>query len=326
MFHHRSATPAGIADNGEVRSLGNNVTSICPPWGLSALGPPWGQTEFQVNLKLGLTPHACTATMHCNHDRDSYAPSDPACDYNSLCPPRPLNSLCPPRPLWKLPDRFPSVRSRGKHLDGLFASMDRPNAAARLPGAGGEVGRRLPFPHRDHAGWPTESGTENLQTMAAWQTIGAWREPVPAALHSYLFRGRAVEERGQIGLHRRPRIGIQVDHVPGRVILDGQVVFPDVLIQQRHVLQVESGLEKWRNRVEIAVQRQDSQINVEGHRCRQIACGVEDLEPVGVVATPLGPCGIDMIEVPVLKGLVVQVGERRGRGKLELVVEVLVTQ
>src|SRR5271157_4241012 len=28
MFHHRSATPAGVAGNGEVRSLGNNVTSI----------------------------------------------------------------------------------------------------------------------------------------------------------------------------------------------------------------------------------------------------------------------------------------------------------
>src|SRR5208282_4844693 len=25
----------------------------------AALGPPWGQTEFQVNLKLGLTSHAC---------------------------------------------------------------------------------------------------------------------------------------------------------------------------------------------------------------------------------------------------------------------------
>jgi hypothetical protein len=28
MFRHRSATPAGVTDNGEVRSLGNNVTSI----------------------------------------------------------------------------------------------------------------------------------------------------------------------------------------------------------------------------------------------------------------------------------------------------------
>ena len=28
MFHHRSATPAGVAGNGEVRSLGDNVTSI----------------------------------------------------------------------------------------------------------------------------------------------------------------------------------------------------------------------------------------------------------------------------------------------------------
>src|SRR5271166_107848 len=28
MFRHRSATPAGVAGNGEVRSLGNNVTSI----------------------------------------------------------------------------------------------------------------------------------------------------------------------------------------------------------------------------------------------------------------------------------------------------------
>ena len=28
MFHHRSATPAGGAGNGEARSLGNNGTSI----------------------------------------------------------------------------------------------------------------------------------------------------------------------------------------------------------------------------------------------------------------------------------------------------------
>ena len=28
MFRHRSATSAGVAGNGEVRSLGNNVTSI----------------------------------------------------------------------------------------------------------------------------------------------------------------------------------------------------------------------------------------------------------------------------------------------------------
>jgi len=28
MFRHRSATPAGVTGNGEVRSLGNNVTSI----------------------------------------------------------------------------------------------------------------------------------------------------------------------------------------------------------------------------------------------------------------------------------------------------------
>ena len=28
LFRHRSATPAGVTGNGEVRSLGNNVTSI----------------------------------------------------------------------------------------------------------------------------------------------------------------------------------------------------------------------------------------------------------------------------------------------------------
>jgi hypothetical protein len=28
MFRHRSATPAGVAGNGEVRSLGDNVASI----------------------------------------------------------------------------------------------------------------------------------------------------------------------------------------------------------------------------------------------------------------------------------------------------------
>jgi hypothetical protein len=28
MFRHQSATPAGVTGNGEVRSLGNNVTSI----------------------------------------------------------------------------------------------------------------------------------------------------------------------------------------------------------------------------------------------------------------------------------------------------------
>ena len=28
MFHHRSATPAGVTGNGEVRSPGDNVTSI----------------------------------------------------------------------------------------------------------------------------------------------------------------------------------------------------------------------------------------------------------------------------------------------------------
>src|SRR5205085_3703533 len=34
MFRHRSATPAGVAGNGEVRSPGDNVTSI----GRSAVG------------------------------------------------------------------------------------------------------------------------------------------------------------------------------------------------------------------------------------------------------------------------------------------------
>ena len=28
MFRHRSATPAGVTGNGDVRSLGDNVTSI----------------------------------------------------------------------------------------------------------------------------------------------------------------------------------------------------------------------------------------------------------------------------------------------------------
>ena len=28
MFHHRSATPAGVTGNGDVQSLGDNVTSI----------------------------------------------------------------------------------------------------------------------------------------------------------------------------------------------------------------------------------------------------------------------------------------------------------
>src|SRR6516162_3162562 len=34
MFRHRSATPAGVTGNGEVRSLGDNVTSIQKdrPW------------------------------------------------------------------------------------------------------------------------------------------------------------------------------------------------------------------------------------------------------------------------------------------------------
>ena len=28
MFRHRSATPAGVTGNGDIRSLGDNVTSI----------------------------------------------------------------------------------------------------------------------------------------------------------------------------------------------------------------------------------------------------------------------------------------------------------
>ena len=62
MFRHRSATPAGVAGNGEVRSLGNNVTSIYLSLGsdrfriFSALFVfLWGQTDLEFSpLSLSL--------------------------------------------------------------------------------------------------------------------------------------------------------------------------------------------------------------------------------------------------------------------------------
>jgi len=44
------------------------------------LGGPWGQTEFQVNLKLGLTSHACIQSSgHSQDGPSNHAPTRSVC-------------------------------------------------------------------------------------------------------------------------------------------------------------------------------------------------------------------------------------------------------
>ncbi len=49
-----------MGSGGGMGSVGGGMGSdrVPQPRGGMGSGPPWGQTEFQVNLKLGLTPHA----------------------------------------------------------------------------------------------------------------------------------------------------------------------------------------------------------------------------------------------------------------------------
>src|SRR5271157_3707953 len=93
-------------------------------------GPPWGQTEFQVNLKLGLTSHACIQSP--GHSQDG--PSNHA----------PTRSVCPAAAVASLRARFShscginvSLASLGRYArtceryHGLFSPGSRPTASSQ---------------------------------------------------------------------------------------------------------------------------------------------------------------------------------------------------
>ena len=99
---------------------------------VSALGssPPWGQTEFQVNLKLGLTSHACIQSP--GHSQDK--PSNHA----------PTRSVCTAAAVASLRARFShscginvSLASLGRYArtceryHGLFSPGSRPTASSQ---------------------------------------------------------------------------------------------------------------------------------------------------------------------------------------------------
>ncbi len=98
--------------------------------GTSVRGPPWGQTEFQVNLKLGLTSHACIQSP--GHSQDG--PSNHA----------PTRSVCTAAAGASLRARFShscginvSLASLGRYArtceryHGLFSPGSRPTASSQ---------------------------------------------------------------------------------------------------------------------------------------------------------------------------------------------------
>ena len=93
-------------------------------------GPPWGQTEFQVNLKLGLTSHACIQSP--GHSQDG--PSNHA----------PTRSVCTAAAVASLRARFShscginvSLASLGRYArtceryHGLFSPGSRPTGSSQ---------------------------------------------------------------------------------------------------------------------------------------------------------------------------------------------------
>ena len=98
--------------------------------GNANLSPPWGQTEFQVNLKLGLTPHACIQSP--GHSQDG--PSNHA----------PTRSVCTAAAVASLRARFShscginvSLASLGRYArtceryHGLFSPGSRPTGSSQ---------------------------------------------------------------------------------------------------------------------------------------------------------------------------------------------------
>ena len=98
--------------------------------GRLGVGPPWGQTEFQVNLKLGLTSHACIQSP--GHSQDG--PSNHA----------PTRSVCTAAAVASLRARFShscginvSLASLGRYArtceryHGLFSPGSRPTGSSQ---------------------------------------------------------------------------------------------------------------------------------------------------------------------------------------------------
>ena len=61
MFRHRSATPVGVTGNGEVRSLGDNVTSILG----SAVGARADTATASINGGRGLAVRVGSTQVKC---------------------------------------------------------------------------------------------------------------------------------------------------------------------------------------------------------------------------------------------------------------------
>ena len=126
-------------------------------------------------------------------------------------------------------------------------------------------------------------------------------------------RDRRVIERGQVRLHRRARIPVQIDHVAGGIVLDGEVR-PDGRVGERHVGEVEGRLLERGHRIVIAVGRQHFEGRIQRHRRGQVARRIKNDVPGGVLAF-LSLGRIDVPEVPEGEGLIVQIGKRR-RGRI----------
>ena len=133
-----TASPFSSWVRHDASPIGMNLSSASVRLGVrsalgSALGsdrPPWGQTEFQVNLKLGLTSHACIQSP--GHSQDG--PSNHA----------PTRSVCTAAAVASLRARFShscginvSLASLGRYArtceryHGLFSPGSRPTASSQ---------------------------------------------------------------------------------------------------------------------------------------------------------------------------------------------------
>ncbi len=67
----------GLVDRGRVERSQSPSEWV---WDLGRFRPPWGQTEFLVNLKLGLTSHACIQSPgHSQDGPSNHAPTRSVC-------------------------------------------------------------------------------------------------------------------------------------------------------------------------------------------------------------------------------------------------------
>ncbi len=95
------------------------------------------------------------------------------------------------------------------------------------------------------------------------------------------------------------------------------------LADQRHALQVDHSLVERRDEIEAAVGGQYLQVRVERHHGGQVPARIQ--HHIAARIQPALRAGrVDMAEIPMFEGLVVQVGEGGAGGKQQVLVEILV--